>query len=79
MSISKSFKIGEYAVGGIVKVTLNEHDIFIQALEWNTKEEVLQQTFNSFDFTKILFWLEEHVTSAFHADRIVKWMKEKHE
>ena len=42
---TKQFKIGEYAVGGIIKVDASLDSVTIQALDYNTKSVVQTQTF----------------------------------
>lgn len=74
---AKSFKIGEYALGGIVKVTPKNGEIIIQALDWTTKVEVDTRTFSEFDKSGMMEYLEAEITSYFHAERIIKWIFNK--
>ena len=42
----KQFKIGEYAIGGIITVETTDVKVYIKALDWFTKKEVRSDTFN---------------------------------
>jgi hypothetical protein len=41
MSAKKSFKIGEYAVGGIIQVELKGKLLSVKALDYYSKNEVV--------------------------------------
>jgi hypothetical protein len=74
----KTFKIGEYAIGGIITAETSENRIDINALDWNTKEVQRSGTFflselNS-DF-RVMEYLEE-LTSFYYAEKVMKWIKE---
>ena len=47
--MTKQFKIGEHAVGGIIKINTekknNLHNITISALDWYNKRELYSATF----------------------------------
>lgn len=71
---TKSFKIGEYAVGGIIKVTDKNGYLTIEALDYNTKAKVWGRTFdpdtNGMDVVDYLNTL----TSYYWADKILDWI-----
>ncbi len=79
---TKQFKIGERAVGGIIKVYATgnrESLIIIQCLDWNTKNVVQSGTASTDDtdaYRKVDVFLNE-VTSSYHADKIMCWLKSK--
>ena len=75
-NMTKTFKIGEYAVGGIVKVSVRNFDVKIQALDWNTKEVVEERDFNKMNLNEVQFYLEDQITSHYYADKIMKFIKE---
>jgi len=75
--MTKTFKIGESAIGGIVKVTINGSNIKIQFLDWNDKEEVSARDFVSGDSTArgdILEFLEDG-TTYFYAEKVLKYIE----
>ena len=74
---TKQFKIGEYAIGGIIKVTTNLTTITIQALDYNTKNEVMSQTFDLDDssYWNIKDYLNE-LTSSYYEDKVMKYIEE---
>lgn len=71
---TKTFKIGEYAVGGIIKVDISENTITIQALDWNTKKSVDSETFTMDDINGMDGYLNE-LTSSYYAGKIMDWIK----
>ena len=76
---TKQFKIGERAVGGIIKVDVNGKIIQIKCLEWFSKKEVQSGTFTTDDpyaYRKVDVFLND-VTSSYHADKIMEWLKSK--
>jgi len=75
----KTFKIGEYAIGGIITVRIIDTIVGINALDWNTKKVVMNNTFQVHDFhgcnySEIDNYLNE-LTSSYYADRILNWIK----
>ena len=73
---TKTFNIGEYAVGGRIKVDISGSSITIQALDWNTKSVVEEKTFTFFMGREMDMFLNE-LTSSFYADKIMEWIKTK--
>jgi len=77
--IKKRFKIGEYAIGGIVDAEIYEEDrIVITAREWENPDEIIMlQTFNfSWNLSEIELWIETEITTSYYACKIVDWIKE---
>jgi len=76
---TKSFKIGEYAVGGIIRVEVKGKVIIIKALDYNTKE-MLRAGSTTTDTqgveSQITDFLEE-LTSYYYAEKIMAWIKSK--
>jgi hypothetical protein len=71
---TKSFKIGEYAVGGIIKVTDKNGYITIDALDYNTKAKVKGRTFEpDANGMEVIEFLHE-LTSSYHVDKILEWL-----
>jgi hypothetical protein len=77
--MTKTFNIGEYAVGGRIKVTLSKSVLQIQALDWVTRSVVRQQTFQvdrdqgMTDAT----WFLEDLSTSYYADQIMTFVKSK--
>ena len=71
---TKSFKIGEYAVGGIIKVTDKSGYITIEALDYNTKAKVKSRTFEpDADGMEVIMYLNE-LTTSYYADKILDYL-----
>jgi hypothetical protein len=75
----KQFRIGECAVGGIIDVAINETEITIKCLDWDTKDLVIRS--KSFDANgmdadySIIEYLND-CTSFFYAEEVFNWIKE---
>lgn len=72
---TRTFKIGEYAVGGIIKVDIAGDEVIITALDWNTKRPIQSQQYMSGDINGIDNYLHE-LTSSYYAGKIMEWLKE---
>ena len=75
--MTKTFKIGEYAVGGTIRVsipkTLTTIKIDIIDSNYNTKKLINQYIYYSFDRIRIdrdLF----QITSSYWTDKILSWI-----
>jgi hypothetical protein len=71
---SKAFRIGEYAVGGIIKVDINGPMIRIEALDFNSKRPVKGEDFAKDDVNGMDNYLNE-LTSSFYAGKVMEWIK----
>jgi hypothetical protein len=71
--MTKQFKIGEYAIGGIIKVDKSPKIVRIQALDWNSKEVVKSLTFASFQEAEMDEFLND-LTSCYYADKILDYI-----
>lgn len=75
--MKKTFKIGEYAVGGIVTVDIKKDGaITIKALEYTSKAFVQGRTFLTFNHFNVVMYLNE-LTSSYYADTIMEWIEKK--
>lgn len=76
---TKSFKIGEYAVGGIIKVEIIGKVVIIKALDYNTKEMVRAGsiTIEDHDVSRQISEFLNDLTSHYYAEKIMKWITEK--
>lgn len=76
---TKTWKIGEYAIGGKIKVTIYGKVIMIKVLDYYTDKEVASGTGTVTDYDirgKIRKFLEDH-TTYYYADQILKWIESK--
>lgn len=76
---TKQFKIGEYAVGGIIKVDITGKVISIKALDYYSKKEVMSGSIMTDErdaYWKIFNYLHE-LTSSYYADKIMEFIKSK--
>ena len=77
--MTKSFKIGEYAKGGIIKVDIVGKSLTIKALDYNSKKEVMSGSVMVDEFDarwKVLNYLNE-LTSSYYADKVMKYIESK--
>jgi hypothetical protein len=73
---TKTFKIGEYAVGGIIRATVAKKAVKIQALDWTTKQVVSERSFTH-DFSLSKWDIESYLndlTSCYYADKVLNWI-----
>lgn len=76
---TKQFKIGEYVVGGIIRVNINGKVIQIKFQDWNTKEDIHTGTCLTTDDNArrmIMDFIEKHGTH-YYADKVLKWIETK--
>ena len=78
--MTKTFKIGEYAVGGKIRVsiprTLTNIKIDVLDSNYGTGKLVNQYIYYSFDRIRIERDLWQ-ITSSYYTDMIVKWINSK--
>ena len=73
----KQFKIGEYAVGGIIEVTIVKNLVTIKALDYYSKESLMGRIFKVGEtdtFAIVLEWLHE-LTSSYYADKCMEYIQ----
>ena len=71
---TKTFKIGEYCLGGIIKVIIKKNSVNILCLDYYTKKEIHNETFNINDIYLIDDFLNV-LTSCYYADKIINYIK----
>lgn len=75
---TKQFKIGEYAIGGIIKVVVTNTMITIQALDYNSKSVVRSSVY---PMTETSYWnmkdFLNELTSSYYADVVMEYIEEK--
>lgn len=77
--MKKQFKIGEYAVGGIISVESYKDMIKVEALDYITKEPILSDRFHT-EISGCLNQIEDflfELTTSYHTDRIMNFIKTK--
>ena len=76
---TKTFKIGEYAMGGIIKVQITGKIIQIFVQDYYTKETIKTGTTSTEDDgveRKLSDFLND-VTTSYYAGKVMEWIKEK--
>ena len=74
---TKTFKIGEYAVGGIIKVTTSNDEIIVKTIDWETKDELSTYKVNPkkmdarYDMLNVL----NEITTHYYSERILEWIE----
>ena len=77
--MTKTFNIGEYAVGGRIKVIHAQGVLQIQALDWVTRSVVRQASYQvdqGSGMTEATWFLED-LTTSYYADKIINFVKSK--
>jgi hypothetical protein len=74
--MTKQFKIGEYAVGGIIKVDIIADNVHIDALDYNTKRPIpfVRESFKVSDLANMDEMLN-NLTTSYYADKILSHIK----
>ena len=77
MKQHKQFRIGEYAMGGIIEVTINDNEIELSCHDWDTKEKIVGKVFdaNGVDSDYAIIETLNDYTSNYYADEIFTWIK----
>lgn len=72
---TKTFKIGEYAIGGKIKVSITAQAVTIQALNWTSNSVVMEKTIPNAEgrYWNAREFLEE-LTSSYYADEVLKYI-----
>jgi hypothetical protein len=89
--MKKTWKIGEYAKGGVISVEINGKVITIIGKEWDSSQgynrgsnqsnakEFTRGTIlsNDSDAERKMFFFLTDLTTAYYADNIIQWIKSK--
>lgn len=68
--MKKTYKVGEYVVGGIVSIEFKENEFDIKFKDWDTKQVILEGKFkDKFDAEMFIF---DNGTS-YYADKIINF------
>ncbi len=72
---SKNFKIGEYAIGGIISIQKDKNFVTIQALDYNTKKpaspKIQCSIYSSASYSEVL----HELTSSYYAEKIIEFIE----
>lgn len=73
--MTKQFKIGEYAHGGIIKVVIKDNKVSIDALDYNTKRPMpfCWEQFDKSDKSGMDTCLN-NLTTSYYADKILTFI-----
>ncbi len=77
--MKKQFKIGEYAIGGIIAIEEKNDVVKIEALDYVSKNPVMSDVFNlnmRDSLNQIDHFLNE-LTTSYYADKILTYIKTK--
>jgi hypothetical protein len=91
MKANKTFKIGEYAKGGIITVEIKDKKIDVIGKEWDystgsrrssdqsNAKEFTRQTFTADheDVQRDLQMFINDLTTSYYTDEIIKWIESK--
>ena len=74
----KTFKIGEYAVGGIIQVWTTSQSVTIDALDWNSKQKIMGREFQvrAMNVSNEIDNYLNELTSSYYADKVTDFIKE---
>lgn len=73
---TKQFKIGEYCMGGIIQVNIQNSIVLISALDYSTKQIIMSRNFNINDRGGIDEYLND-LTSCYYADNVLNYINSK--
>ena len=79
MAATKTFNIGECAIGGRIQVNIQGKIIEVKALDWNTKKPVQTGTHQT-DCENSRYVIKEFLedlTTYYHAEKIFEWIESK--
>ena len=71
--MKKTFKIGEYAIGGIITVqTYGQSGVMLQAKDWHTGKVIREVTTDNKQeiYNTLLDW-----TSSYYTDKVYDWIE----
>jgi len=77
--MKKTFKIGEYVVGGIIEVIVNEPKITINFRNMHSGSKEIVDTKDFISSTSVLNeieWYIEDNGTYYYAEKVVKWIRD---
>jgi hypothetical protein len=75
---SKTFKIGECAVGGIIRVNTNGEMIEVRSMDWDTNDILSKYEINARrqDARNDLDNVLNELTTHYYAEKIIEWVEQ---
>lgn len=73
--MKKTFKIGEYAKGGIISAEITNKElpfVVIKCIDWDTKEVLFGDSSEDISYIRDVLY---DWTSVYYADTIIEWIK----
>ena len=72
---TKQFKIGECAIGGIIRVSINDLSIVIQAVDYFSKNLILNNEFlnNADSYWKMNDFVS-NITTSYYTDKVMEYI-----
>lgn len=83
---TKTFKIGEYAKGGIIKVSTKKDSINIVVIDMFSNDvieeneytfDMEQAKINCTDLERMISNFLHEITTSYYTEKIMKWIKDK--
>lgn len=71
--MKKQFKIGEYAIGGIIAINKTKTAVKIEALDYHDKHIIFSANYDLNEKNEINNFLNE-LTSCYYADKITEFI-----
>lgn len=71
--MTKQFKIGEYAIGGIIKISTKNSQVKIEAIDYEDKHTLITGYYDINNRNSINEFLNE-LTSCYYADKITDYI-----
>jgi hypothetical protein len=77
--MKKQFKIGEYAIGGIIAIETKNDVMKIEALDYVSKNVVMEDKFHmqNYNFINQIDSFLNELTTSYYADKIINYIKDK--
>ena len=91
MKAQKTFKLGEYAVGGVIAVEINGNTVTVISKEWDTSagysrgsnqsnakelSRLSVQVNNDNSYTEIDNYLND-LTTSYYSSKVIEWIETK--
>lgn len=72
--MQKSFRIGECAIGGIIRVFIKSDNVTIGAYDYGTNKLVMRSTFSINGGQEVMHEYLNYLTTSYHADKIFQYI-----
>lgn len=77
--MKKQFKIGEYAIGGIIAIETKNDVLKIEALDYVSKSIIMEDKFHmqNYNFINQVDNFLNELTTSYYAEKILNYIKDK--